>query len=245
MSENTGIWLAIPVFNHSTKLPDLISRCILECPNIVVVDDGSTDQDLKKLLSEKPVHLICHKQNLGKAEAIKSAARYIYENHGAFMLTMDADGQHFPEEIAKFTELIRNGGGNIVIGARDFSSKKIPASSRLGRQISNFLIWLETGTTLMDTQSGFRAYPVNIFNEIKCDSSRFSLETEIIVRALWKGYNVSEIDISVSYPEGKGRISHFSFFKDNLRILLLHIGLLLERCLAKRRKSDIRITGGK
>ena len=226
MPENVKNWIAIPVFNHSSKLKALTAESLALCPNIVVIDDGSTDQDIRKLLSETGIKVLSHQKNMGKGEAIRSAAKFICEKGGENMITLDADGQHSPADIMKFADAISRGGGRLILGTRDFNSGKIPLASRTGRKISNFLVWLETGWKLKDTQSGFRSYPVEILKNIDCSSSRFAFETEIIVKALWKGYEVEELDISVSYPVGKERISHFRFLKDNLRILFLHTKLL-------------------
>ncbi len=229
MTKHLKTWLAIPVFNHSAKLAGLVSKCLSDCPDIVVVDDGSTDQDIGKILSGMPVHLITHSRNMGKGEAIRSAARFISDKGGGYMITMDADGQHLPDVLPLFLDAIAARHGAVLIGARDFTSQKIPLASRTGRRISNFLVEMETGYRLSDTQSGFRAYPVALFSEVECSSSRFSFETEIIVRALWKGYKVEEFGMPVFYPKGKERITHFSLIMDNARIFLLHARLLLEK----------------
>ncbi|HBC85372.1 MAG TPA: hypothetical protein DCZ94_00300 [Lentisphaeria bacterium] len=222
-------WIAVPVFNHSAKLASLVDEILKACPNLVVVDDGSTDTDIGKVLSGKAVELVSHRKNMGKGEAIKTAAQFIIGRNGDYMITIDADGQHYPGEIKSFLEAIRHTEEKIILGARNFNSPKIPLSSRTGRKLSNWFVRIETGRKLNDTQSGFRAYPVSLFNKVSCRSSGFSFETEIIVRAIWSRYDVSEINISVHYPGSRDRISHFGFFKDNIRIFLLHMSLLHEK----------------
>ncbi len=224
-------WIAVPVFNHSVKLAGIVDAILKTCPNLVIIDDGSTDADLGKMLSGRSLELISHGKNLGKGRAIITAADFIASKGGEYMITIDADGQHRPEEISLFLESLHGSREKFIIGARDFNNQPIPLPSRLGRRISNFLVKVETRRELKDTQSGFRAYPVSLFSRITCKSSGFSFETEIIVRAIWKGYDVSEIDISVDYPRGKERVSHFGFFKDNIRILLLHCRLIFEMML--------------
>ena len=135
-------------------------RSILQ--NVVVVDDGSTDADVAALLSGLDVVVLKHEKNLGKGQAILTASRYVEEQGGVYMITIDADGQHAPQDIEKFIPLMREDEPAIIIGCRDFNTENVPASSRFGRSFANFWLKVETGRTVDDCQSGFRAYPVSI-----------------------------------------------------------------------------------
>ena len=114
-----------------------------------------------------------------------------------------------PEEIEEaratvapeFLEVLEKQENCIAIGCRDFDSTDVPRSSRFGRKFSNFWCRLETGITCQDTQSGFRAYPVKIFNRLKLFCSRYNFEIEILVRLLWAGCELREIPISVTYQD--------------------------------------------
>jgi L-threonylcarbamoyladenylate synthase len=93
-----------------------------------------------------------------------------------------------------------------------------------------------------DTQSGFRAYPVDTLLDPAVSAEHYAFETEVLVKAAWKGVEIVNVDISVFYPEKGERVSHFKIFKDNFRISLLHAKLTGERLLrgnrANRRKAD-------
>ncbi|HCE43059.1 MAG TPA: hypothetical protein DET40_05890 [Lentisphaeria bacterium] len=115
MPENAKNWIAIPVFNHSSKLRKVALECLAFCPNIVVVDDGSTDQDIKGLLSETGISVLSHQKNVGKGEAIRSAAEFILAKGGENVITIDADGQHFPADTKRFTDAICRGGGKLIL----------------------------------------------------------------------------------------------------------------------------------
>jgi glycosyltransferase involved in cell wall biosynthesis len=222
------IWTVIPVYNHAATLTLLLEKILKISPNILIVDDGSTDFDSTELKEKYPIELIRHPQNQGKGSAIISAAEHLSKKDVKYFVTIDADGQHLPEDLNSLINLLLSEEENekILIGSRIFDSSNIPWPSKIGRSISNFLIFMETGLRLKDTQSGLRAYPVKIFNQVNCYCRRFGFETEILVKAIKNGTKVREKDISVIYPEKQQRISHFRFFSDNLKILLLHFQLL-------------------
>ena len=115
----------------------------------------------------------------------------------------------------------------VYVGKRDFSSPNIPGSSKFGRTFSNFWFRVQTGKKIGDAQSGFRAYPVKVLNELKLSDKHFSFEVEVLVKAAWANVPIENIDISVFYPEKGKRVSHFSFLKDNLRLTHLNTRLTI------------------
>ena len=141
------------------------------------------------------------------------------------IITIDADGQHDPADVSRFIPVIRENPLAIVIGKRIFNSKTVPFSSRFGRGFSNFWLRVETGYSLKDTQSGFRAYPLIILEWLKLHEKRYSFEIEVLVKAAWALVALKEVDISVYYPESDKRISHFRPFMDNLALTVLNTRL--------------------
>ena len=115
----------------------------------------------------------------------------------------------------------------LIVGKRDFDQTSIPGSSRFGRKFSNFWLRLQTGSQLGDSQSGFRAYPLFIFERLTFWTRRYNFEVEILVRAAWAGVELRDVDISVYYPPQDERISHFRGFLDNWRLTLLNTHLTL------------------
>ena len=93
------VWCAVPVYNNKDTVADLVAGCRSIIKNVVVVDDGSTDVDVASLLSGTDVVVLKHETNLGKGKAILTASKYIEEQGGLFMITIDADGQHNPPDI--------------------------------------------------------------------------------------------------------------------------------------------------
>ena len=225
------IWCVIPVFNNRDTIKDVALGCRKQLDNVVVVDDGSSDCNLKELLSDTDIIVLRHENNLGKGSAIRTALDFIEKTDGRFMITIDADGQHYPEDINKFTPLLQNEDTFIVMGSRDFSADNIPGKSRFGREFSNFWLRLETGIAIGDSQSGFRAYPIKYLSKIKPIGRYYDFEVEVLIRAIWTGLTIKTVPIKVYYPDKELRVTSFRPFMDNLRISLMHIRLIGRRLL--------------
>ena len=226
--------VVIPTYNNpETILPVALAVHAVH-PETMVVDDGSTllPTDFESTLQANGIRLLRHTVNQGKGAAIITAANALADYD--YIITFDADGQHAPKDIPPFLEAINQEGQQgdlILIGVRDFNTPNLPASSRFGRAFSNFWVKLETGSSLQDTQSGFRAYPVSLLRKISYSCTRYGFEIEVLVHLLWGGAQLREIPISVTYPPPEERISHFRPFMDNLRLSLLHTKLCLRRLI--------------
>lgn len=225
------IWIAVPVYNNGATLKTVVASCRLIARNVVVVDDGSTDADVPALLSGMGVTVLKHERNLGKGQAILTASRYIEERGGAYMITIDADSQHYPRDIEKFIPLLAADESGIVIGSRNFATANVPASSRFGRAFANFWLKVETGQSIDDCQSGFRAYPVRYLNLLRFKGSRYDFEAEVLAKAAWAGIRLETVPIDVNYPRPQDRVSSFRPFLDNLRLTRIHSMLVGRRLL--------------
>jgi glycosyltransferase involved in cell wall biosynthesis len=221
-----NILIVIPVYNHPDTVRDVVSRCRKYLTDILVVDDGS-DEDVAALLADLDVKVIRHERNRGKGQAILTAARYARENNKTHVLTIDADGQHYPEQIPDFIESANNHPDSIIMGVRDFSASGAPFGSRFGRAFGNFWVRIQTGIKVKDIQSGFRVYPVFVLNNLKYLFLTYAFEDEVIVRSLWAGVPVRELAVNVYYPAREKRISHFRKIRDNLKLTVLNTYLTL------------------
>ena len=224
------IWCVIPVFNNKDTVKQIAQGCRDLMRNVIVVDDGSKDTNVKKLFSGTDIIVLTHEQNRGKGCAIKTALNFIKAKGGRFMITIDGDGQHYPADIQNFLPKLHNDA--IIIGCRCFHGKKnIPRSSRFGRKFANMWLQIETGIHIDDCQSGFRAYPVEHISRIPLKGSYYDFETEVLTRAAWKGLALKMVQIDVSYPEPEFRVSNFKPFLDNFRISCMHARLTGRRLI--------------
>jgi glycosyltransferase involved in cell wall biosynthesis len=218
------VTVAIPVYNQPNCLRDVVSRCLQVHPCILVVDDGS-EQAVDALLEGLSVEVIRHDTNRGKGQAIRTAARHLRQRGDKHMITIDADGQHYPEDLPRFLEAIDQHPDALIVGVRDFERAAVPGTSRFGRKFGNFWVWVQTGTRVRDIQSGFRAYPLWALERLPCRAQAYAFEVEIAVRALWGGVKLREVPVRVHYPRPAQRVSHFHKFHDNLRLALLNTHL--------------------
>ncbi len=227
---STGhIWCAIPAFNNKDTVQAVALGCRQYLEHVIVIDDGSTDCDIKALLRNTDIIVLRHDKNLGKGRALRTALSFIEKKGGEFMLAIDADGQHYPEGILDFIPLLQDDVAAIIVGRRNFNQKQVPFNSRFGRKFSNLWIKLETGIGIHDSQSGFRAYPVRYISKMKLNGNYYDFEVEILARAVWAGLKLKEVPVNVFYPEARLRVSSFHPFIDNLRISLMHARLIGRR----------------
>jgi len=228
--ERIKVLLAIPVYNHGRTLRRVVERALSAGAEVLVVDDGSTDEGLHSL-SDLKVRTVRHERNLGKGAAILTAVREAAKVGASHIITVDADGQHDPAEYRRFLPLIEESPLSVIVGKRVFEEKKTPFLSRFGRGFSNFWFRVQTGQVLQDTQSGFRAYPVELLLWLELRCRRYAFEVEVLVKAAWAGVEMKETEISVHYPPKKERVSHFRMIRDNGSISLLNTFLTIRAVL--------------
>lgn len=214
--------VVIPIYNHAATLRQVVVRSLTMHPDVLVVDDGSTDE-VAGTLEGLHVRLIRHDHNHGKGKAILTAAAEAKRLGKTYFITLDADGQHDPADIPRLLE--RASAKAVIVGARRFEGPNVPQISRFGRSFSNFWLRVQTGAVVSDVQCGFRLYPVALFDAVTLYESRFAFEVEVLVKAAWAGFELKSVDISVHYPPASERISHFRKLHDNVTISLLNTRL--------------------
>jgi len=220
------ILVVIPVYNHGATLRQVAEGVLAHHDQVLIVDDGS-NSPVKDSIADLPVELLQHPENRGKGAALLAAAEWGIERNFSHMVCLDADGQHDPADLPTLLAAVDEHPDAVIVGHRDFDQQAIPGSSRFGRQFSNFWLRLQTGSRLKDSQSGFRAYPLLIFQKLTFWTRRYNFEVEVLVRSAWAGVELRDVDISVYYPPGDERISHFRGFMDNWRLTLLNTHLTM------------------
>lgn len=216
----------IPTYNNHRTLANVISGVLKYTDAVIVVNDGSTDGTAGILQQFPALTVLEHPRNQGKGTALRTGFEKAREAGYDFAITIDSDGQHFPDDIPVFIEKLEASDGNILlIGERNMAQEGVPRKSSFGNKFSNFWFWFETGITLADTQSGFRLYPLSQMPK-HYFTPKFEFEIESIVRAAWKGIKVENVPVRVHY-ELKDRVSHFRPFRDFTRISILNTVLVV------------------
>ena len=226
-----GCAVVIPTYNNDRTLGGVIAGVRRYCADIFVVNDGSTDRTAEVLASTEGIRTIAYARNRGKGYALRRGLRAAREAGFRYALTIDSDGQHYPDDIARFIERIERRPDTLLIGARNLTADNMPARNTFANRFSNFWYLVETGRRLEDTQSGFRLYPLRQLGRLRSLCSRYEFEVEVIVRAAWRGVEVEDIPVRVYYAPDGGRVSHFRPLRGFTRISLLNSVLVLEALL--------------
>lgn len=220
------VCVIIPTYNNHKTLKRIIDGVLQYTSNIIVVNDGSTDNTSEIIYSYKSIESVQIVKNQGKGNALQLGFKKALEKGFHFAITIDSDGQHFPDDIPVFLEELEKEENNILlIGNRNMNQDGIPKKSSFGNKFSNFWFWFETGTQLEDTQSGYRLYPLLEIPK-KYFTKKFEFEIELIVRSAWKGIKVKNVPIKILYDPLE-RVSHFRPFKDFTRISVLNTILVI------------------
>lgn len=217
----------IPTYNNIKTIVQVVDDVLKYADDVLVVNDGSTDGTHQVLTHKTGIQYISYPSNKGKGYAILTGIRQALEQGFEYVITIDADGQHFAGDIPVFVEAVEKEPGTLWIGARNLQADNMPGKNTFANKFSNFWFKVETGISLQDTQSGFRIYPIQRLKNIRLLTRRYEFEVEVIVRAAWKGIPVSNIPIHVYYPPQEERVSHFRPFQDFTRISILNTHLVL------------------
>jgi len=203
----------IPAYNAEKSIAEVVRRTKKFVSEVVVVDDGSSDNTLREALYAG-ANAIKLPQNKGKANAVREGIKAIKECDAVVFL--DADLQHLPEEIPLLVDEIEK-GADICIGSRFL--KGSPANMPPGNKFSNWfarnLIKRVAGVKITDPQSGFRAVRWSKLKELELRAEGYAIEHVMILEAAKKGFKFAEAPVSSIYGKEK---SHISVVKDTLRV---------------------------
>ncbi|HII71143.1 TPA: glycosyltransferase family 2 protein [Candidatus Woesearchaeota archaeon] len=190
-------FIVIPAHNERKYIAGVIKRTKKFCKNIIVVDDGSTDNTFE-VAKKEGIVVLKHIVNLGKGAALKTGCEYALKKGAGIIVVMDADGQHRPEDIPRFLKALQ--GNDIIFGARSLD-KTMPSILKFGNWFINRTNQVLFDVSLMDTQSGYRAFTAEAYRKIKWDAQDYSVESEMIANAGNKGLKYSEIKIKTIYTD--------------------------------------------
>jgi glycosyltransferase involved in cell wall biosynthesis len=190
----------IPVFNEELTVGNVIDRTKAALQliglsyEIIVVDDHSHDHSVKVVMAHNS-KLYSLKQHMGKGYGLRAG---FAKAKGDVIITIDSDGSHRPEELARVLAPVLNDQADLVIGSRYLNQKNVAARklNAFGVRIFNLLIQLLTGTAITDSQSGYRAMRRQILDKQKLKSGGYEIESEMLVKTAKEGLRVAEVPIS-------------------------------------------------
>lgn len=224
----------IPTYNNHQTIEKVVTEVLEYTNQVIVVNDGSTDNTSEILSKLEHIDVVSYLKNKGKGYALKTGFKHARNNGYEYAITIDSDGQHFASDLPKFVEAIEDNPKAIIIGNRNMEQDGIPGKSSFGNRFSNFWFKFETGISMPDTQSGYRLYPLKPLSKMHLFTNKYELEIEVIVRAAWRGIDVTHLPIQVYYAPKETRVSHFKPFKDFTRISILNTILVIYALLVAK-----------
>lgn len=191
--------VVIPAYNEARFIGSVVLKASKLADTVVVVDDGSTDGTADVAEAAGAV-VVKHVRNRGKGMALNTAFRKARELRPDVVVTIDADGQHLPEEMDQVVAPVLAGQADIVVGSRYLQeTSEVPRHRILGHQIFNFISSGVSGIPITDSQSGFRAFSPRALSAISFNSNGFSVESEMQLLAREHGLRMQEVSITIQY----------------------------------------------
>ncbi|MCM8765174.1 MAG: glycosyltransferase family 2 protein [Candidatus Omnitrophica bacterium] len=200
------IVVLIPAHNEEKTIGKLISQVKKIIPKVYVVDDGSTD-NTSPVAQQNGAIVIRHQQCLGKGAALKTGFNHIQDLQFDVVLTMDGDGQHSVLDLPVFLDAIeKKKMAGIIVGKRTIKGTNMPFIRRITNLSMSILISLLALQWIPDSQNGFRAIRTNVLKGMPLVTCHFETETEILLRASWKGVKIASVPVSTIYNNEKSKI---------------------------------------
>lgn len=212
-------FVVIPALNESSTIRDIVTRSLKITSKVIVVDDGSSD-GTSLALEGLPVMILQNQTSMGKGASLWRGFQYALELGAERIITLDADGQHLPEEIPRLIQASQEAAHRLIIGARPRDWSQIHNPRVLANRVADFWISWASGYWVQDTQSGFRIYPKRLLEKINIKHGKgrgFVFESEVLIKASRLGFESVCVPIT-SPPSPKSRKSHFRPILDVLRI---------------------------
>ncbi|ODS37358.1 MAG: hypothetical protein A7315_13570 [Candidatus Altiarchaeales archaeon WOR_SM1_79] len=200
---------AIPAHNEEATIGSVVLRAKKYVDKVIVVDDGSRD-DTAEIAELAGAEVVMHKKNKGKGAALKSGFKKAKEFNPDFVVCLDSDAQHNPDEIPVLINTMINEDADIVIGSRFLkkSVKNLPSYRRFGQKVLDFFTNIVSGTNISDTQSGFRCFSKKSIEKLRFNQTGLDTESGILAEAKEHGLKTKEVSISVRYDLDKTSKKH-------------------------------------
>ena len=210
MQSELNFAVVIPAYNEAATIRDVAGRALKQCPQVIVVDDGSSDDTVAQL-DGLPVTLLVNETNSGKAASLWRGMQQAMTLGCDAVITLDGDGQHNPADIPLLVSAAGRCPQHVVIAARLGNRESAPRARLFANNFADFWISWASGQWVHDSQSGFRLYPVALLQEAVSERSLrhgFVFESEILIEGIRKGYAAVSVPIDSVYRKG-ARPSHF------------------------------------
>ena len=213
------VGVIIPAYNEEKTIGGLVGKVTRYVDKEVVVDDGSGDNTSEEAERAGAV-VLTHKNNQGKGASLREGFQWALKENLEAVITMDADGQHNPDEIPLFLQKAEEREAGIIVGFRRMSLKNMPLVRLLTNKATSFIVSRLSGQEIPDSQCGYRLIKREVLRNVDLETSKYDTESEILLKASKKGFKVKGIPIKTIYSSIKSEINPFT---DTLRFIRLII----------------------
>ncbi len=224
--------LIIPAHNVEKSLVGVIRGARKWVRDILVVNDGSTDQTQEAARAEG-VQVVSFPTNEGKGRALKTGFAHYLDRGAEAIITMDGDGQHDPEFLPALIEEYGRGAAQVIIGSRLGDRERIPKIRYYPNLVGTYCLSWATGQYIPDSQSGFRLYQAKELRGLPLKADGFALETELLIKLAKKGATIASIAVPAIYDEPRPR-SHYRPVADTYQISIMVLRSIFWPRLTKR-----------
>ncbi len=216
--DRQSIAAVIPAYNEEKHIADVVRRMRQKLDDVLVVDDGSVDKTADHA-RDAGAEVTVHEQNRGKGETIKTGLRHWLDRQFDFVIILDADGQHRPEEIDRFvTAALSADEPKLILGNRMNDVSSMPRLRQIVNRWMSKRISALCGQEIPDTQCGFRMLHRQLIPELLGGAARFDYETEMLIVASRKGFRITSVPITTVYCD---EVSSIHPVRDTLRFFKL------------------------
>ena len=216
MTGGRAILAVIPAFNEGPRVAEVVRGATVHLP-VLVVDDGSTD-DTARMAEAAGATVLVQWPNQGKGAALRAGFRHAIGAGYEAVVTLDADGQHDPDEIPAFLAVDAGDRADLVIGRRDFG--RMPPTRRLANRLGGMAFSWAVGVSVPDNQSGYRLISRRLMERLlDSGESGFEYEVEMITTCIRAGYVLVWVPIRTIYGGESSHIEPWRHFTSFLRIV--------------------------
>lgn len=211
----------LPAYNLEDSIAGIVGRTKGFVDLVVVVADGSKDDTWIKA---KEAGAVCvpFSGERGKGRALRAGIEFSRQFNPTYVILMDSDGQHLPEEIPGFLQAVKD--ADMVVGSRMKGVLKTSTVNKIGNFFLKVISYVMTGKWFSDTESGFRAFKADKLYALRLTSTRYEIESELLLKALKKGYKIVEVPITV--PKAVPGVTVLDGIK--MGLYKIRVGLLLK-----------------
>lgn len=196
----------IPTYNEAQAIGSVVKSLKNKGLDVLVVDDGSTDETAQSA-QRQGAETIRLTENMGKGASLKAGFRYALNKGYDAVITMDGDAQHSPEDIPKFIREAANPKVDMLVGNRMSSTKNMPLVRWITNNLMSFFISMICWRNIRDSQCGFRLIKTKVLKEITLSTSKYEIESEIIIAAHKKHFKIKFIPIQTIYAKEASQIN--------------------------------------